>query len=236
MLTTIGDHAFRGCAKFREIYLPANLKNIGRYAFANTGLKTLTNYSLEPQAIEANVFSGVDLSKCILFVHKGYKEKYRNAEVWKNFGQILELDERPDMTGVNRIGDFYYDLHEDMTATLVKHEINANHIGSITIPASVSFTNYGFDYTYTVNKIEDAAFKDCTNLTSVELPNTLDTIPEQAFSFCDALTKVTIISFPDKAAVIFYKINLRFCRIIVYISSRFFTISKTSPNMVELIS
>ena len=191
-LETIGESAFNNCKKLSDIKLPVNLKTIGEQAFANTGLRTVTNYSTTPQAIDASVFWGVNLSRCILFVPKGCTEKYQNAEVWKKFGQILEVGDRPEMTGVYRIGDLYYDLHEDMTATLVKHEINENHSGSLTIPASVSFEQYGFNYTYTVNKMEDEAFLFCTNLTSVELPITLEAIPDKAFSGCTGLTKVTL--------------------------------------------
>ena len=197
-LETIGEKAFWYCKKLQEIKLPANLKEIDEFAFANTGLKTVTNYSLTPQDIQANVFDGVNLKKCFLFVPKGCKEKYQNAKVWKEFGQILEVGDRPAITGVTRIGDLYYDLHEDMTATLVKHDINKNLSGSLSIPATVSFDNYGFTYTYTVNKMEDKAFKDCANLTSVEVPATIDSIPDYAFSYCTGLTKVTLPSSLSK--------------------------------------
>jgi len=198
MLESIGENAFYNCKKLKELVLPANLKTIDSFAFGYTGLQKVTNYSQTPQNIQANVFDGVKLSKCFLFVPKGCKEKYQNAKTWKEFGQILEVGDRPAITGVSRIGDLYYDLHEDMTATLVKHDINKNHSGSLTIPSTVSFDNYGFTYTYTVNKMEDEAFKDCANLTSVEVPATIDEIPASAFSGCSGLTKVTLPSSLSK--------------------------------------
>ena len=197
-LESIGEKAFLGCKNLKDIKLPFNLKSIGIFAFGGTGLETVTNYSTTPQEIQANVFDGVKLSNCILYVPKGSKEKYQKAAVWKDFGQILEVGERPSISGIWKIGDLYYKLNEDMTATLVKHDINKNHSGSHTIPSTVSFDNYGFTYTYTVNKMEDEAFKDCANLTSVEMPATIDEIPASAFSGCSGLTKVTLPSSLSK--------------------------------------
>ena len=181
VLNSIGDGAFRGCKNLKDIKLPVNLKQIGYYAFANTGLKTVTNYSTTPQEITASVFEGVNLSLCRLFVPKGCKDAYKNADVWKKFGQILEVGETPAVTGVIRYGDLYYDLHEDMTATLVKHEINKNHKGELTIPSTLSFTQYGYSYTYTVTAMEEKAFFNNTELTRVVLPNTMTEIPADAF-------------------------------------------------------
>lgn len=183
-VTTIGDYAFINCKKLKEIVLPTTLTSIGRYAFANTGLQVVTNRSLSPQLIEANVFDDLNLSKCILFVQKGYKEVYQNAPIWKNFGQILEEGDRPAIAETQKIGDLYYELHEDMTATVLKHDENDNISGALVIPSTVSINKYGFKYTYTVNKMEDEAFRYCTNLTSVELPMTFDEIPTSAFNSC----------------------------------------------------
>ena len=197
-VTTIGDYAFINCKKLKEIVLPTTLTSIGRYAFANTGLQVVTNRSLSPQLIEANVFDDLNLSKCILFVQKGYKEVYQNAPIWKNFGQILEEGDRPAIAETQKIGDLYYELHEDMTATVLKHDDNDNISGALVIPATVSINKYGFKYTFTVNKMENEAFRYCTNLTSVELPMTFDEIPTSAFLGCSGLTKVTIPSSISK--------------------------------------
>lgn len=193
-LVKIGSFAFKNCLALEKITLPRTLKEIGPWAFQGTGLKEVRTFSSTPQTIEASVFSGVNLLGCLLYVPKGCKEAYQNAPVWKKFGQILEEGERPSMEGVYRIGDLYYNLREDMTAMLIKHEINANHTGSLTIPASISFNNYGFNYTYTVNEMENDAFLDATGLTSVEWPATIDEIPTSTFARCSGLTKVTLPS------------------------------------------
>src|SRR5436190_15739971 len=44
----------------------------------------------------------------------------------------------------------------------------------------------------TVTSIGDFAFSNCTNLTSVTIPNSVISIGQQAFGNCTALTSVTI--------------------------------------------
>lgn len=206
-LVSIGERAFTNCPKLQVLALPANLQTIGEWAFSNTGLQTLTNYRATPQVINANVFYGVDLSKCILYVPKGCKEAYKNADVWKTFGYILEPGETPSeetpggetpeeepvetiATGTYQIGDLYYELHEDLSATLLARGSYQHLTGAMTVPASVTYGKY----TYTVNAMNEYTFSNCSKLTSVALPNTITAIPEGAFNQCTALLYVTFSS------------------------------------------
>ena len=198
-LTSIGEYAFSGCSKLENVNLPAKVSTIGQFAFANSGLKTLTVNWTTPLVIQANVFDGVNLSKCTLYVPVGSKEAYKNDAVWKKFGHILEIGETPNpeeevepiepiTTGQQQIGGLWYNLHEDLTATLLKHDDNENLTGAITIPASVT---YGA-YTYSVKEMQENVFYQCAELTDVTLPNTITEIPAEAFRYCTGLTKVTL--------------------------------------------
>ena len=198
-LTSIGIYAFAGCTKLENLTLPAKLTTIGDFAFSNSGLKTLTVNMTTPININANVFTGVDLSQCILYVPKGCKDAYKNANVWKKFGHILEIGEtltpdpeeetvEPIATGKQKIGDLWYDLHEDLTAKLLWHDDNKALTGAIKVPATVTFGKY----TYTVNEMDEGVFSKCSNITSVTLPNTITEISAEAFRYCTGLTKVTL--------------------------------------------
>ncbi|MBR5552033.1 MAG: leucine-rich repeat protein [Muribaculaceae bacterium] len=61
--------------------------------------------------------------------------------------------------------------------------------GSVKIPSSV--TN-SVGTTYSVTKIGDYAFRGCTGLTSITIPNTITSIGNYAFYGCTGLTSVTI--------------------------------------------
>lgn len=60
--------------------------------------------------------------------------------------------------------------------------------GDLTIPSTV--TNNGT--TYSVTSIGESAFRYCSGLTSVTIPNTVTSIGSSAFSYCSGLTSVTI--------------------------------------------
>lgn len=74
-----------------------------------------------------------------------------------------------------------------------------SYSGFITIPsiASVVVTNnYGESYTkhYVVTEVGENAFRDCTGLTGIVLPNSITKISKNAFYGCSGLTNVTIPS------------------------------------------
>jgi len=60
--------------------------------------------------------------------------------------------------------------------------------GDLTIPRKLIYEGK----TYTVIRIDDNAFKDCSGLTSVEIPNSVTEIGDYAFRYCSGLTSVEI--------------------------------------------
>ncbi len=77
-----------------------------------------------------------------------------------------------------------YELYAP-TATVVS---GGNYTGTIVIPSSVEYNSA----TYSVTSIEEAAFRGCTGLTSVTIPNSVTSIGIYAFDGCTGLTSVTI--------------------------------------------
>ena len=64
----------------------------------------------------------------------------------------------------------------------------SNLTGALTIPSSVTYNGT----TYTVTSIGNYAFRYCTGLTSVTIPNSVTSIGDGAFYYCIGLTSVTI--------------------------------------------
>ena len=60
--------------------------------------------------------------------------------------------------------------------------------GALVIPGSVTYSGA----VYNVTSIGESAFKDCTGLTSVTIPNSVTSIGNYAFHSCSGLTSITI--------------------------------------------
>lgn len=69
------------------------MTSIGNYAFSNcTGLTELVSLASIPPVCKAVVFENVDKSLCTLKVPKGSKDAYSQADQWKEFVNIEEVD------------------------------------------------------------------------------------------------------------------------------------------------
>lgn len=90
-VTTIADHAFAWCISLKQITLPVSITSIGEEAFTNCG--GLTSITVEwdvPLAVPENIFEEVPVENVILYVPTGTKAAYASADVWKDFGKIVE--------------------------------------------------------------------------------------------------------------------------------------------------
>lgn len=124
-LTSIGYLAFVNCSNLANVTLSSNITSIGSSAFSDCkSLKNLTiskdvtsikdirfNNDYEDLELESvyvawenpieagSFFNRIKISNCTLYVPKGTKEAYANADVWKDFGNIIEYD----ATGIDKV-------------------------------------------------------------------------------------------------------------------------------------
>ena len=91
-VTEIAPEAFyKSFQDIEVLELPASLKTVGDYAFADCSAKVIYAYMSEPFPLKDADFYSRPRSECKLYVPKGCAKKYRQAEIWKEF-DIEEMD------------------------------------------------------------------------------------------------------------------------------------------------
>lgn len=188
-VTSIGGHAFLNCVNLLEVTIPSTINDIGIYAFRScTSLKTFTSNIKNPSLIvDSNIFDFLP-STAKLIVPIGTKDRYKAADAWKEFKNIVEPDSDSGNCGANV--SYVYDrtTHtltisgsgdmwnlDDWTSYpwhMYRNEIQHVEIGS------------------GVTGIGSYAFFNCTSLISVTIPSSITSIRMHAFKGCSSLITV----------------------------------------------
>ena len=81
-------------------------------------------------------------------------------------------------------GGFYNKISDNTVAVTYKGDTWDNYsneyIGNVVIPTSVKYNGV----TYSVTSIGERAFRDCDSLTSIQIPNSVTSIVDDAFLDC----------------------------------------------------
>ena len=89
-----------------------------------------------------------------------------------------------------QVDELYYYLDKANNQALVTSMPKGKYKGNIVIPSSITHEAK----TYSVTHIGDQAFRDCTGLTSITIPNSVTSIGGFAFTGCSGLTSMIVES------------------------------------------
>ena len=99
-INKIAYQAFSDCSSLTKVEIPASVNSIESESFkACESLNEIYCYIKEPLTIEEDVFKGVNVGTCNLYVTAESIEQYKNSEVWKNF----LVKPIPNTTGKNNV-------------------------------------------------------------------------------------------------------------------------------------
>jgi len=206
-VTSIGGGAFGFCTELYYVAIPATVTTIGDQAFYYcSDLRYLDNFATNPQSINANVFDGVDKTKCTLYV-PDYAEANYNKPTWIEFSkETFESSGDFEGTSLSYSIDF-----ETGTMTITGTGLMPddsfydggsvqNQINKLVLPSGLTgIGKYNFAYlsALTFLKIPDdvvilklAAFRGCNVLETVEIPSSTAIIEDFVFSCCYSLKTV----------------------------------------------
>ena len=181
---SIGKYAFNGCSAALFVNLPSTLTSIDDYAFAGcSGVIEIRCQADIPPVIQENTFAGVD-KNTQLYVPIQSIEAYKEAEFWSEFTNVLPIIVYGTQFEVDGIR---YETVNDTEVQVIYND-SVPYAGVINIPDSVNF----YSAKLAVSGIYSEAFLNCTELTSVSIPETVKSLNYNAFKGCTGLTSVII--------------------------------------------
>ena len=196
-VTVIGEYAFGDCDSLTSVTIPDSVTVIGECAFGYCG--SLTNLTIGNGVTEIGKLAFSDCTSLKTVHYRGTKEQWENL-FWY-FGMYVYDDIRSiDATII-------YDNIESSSTPAQPNEAQAqsseglkigqltNYYLSVIGIGSCTDVNVVIPAKYEgkpVREILRGAFKDCTSLISVTIPDSVYGIGTSAFAGCTSLTSVTI--------------------------------------------
>ena len=179
-LTALPAGTFQKLKNLKKVILPNTLISIGGHAFAESGLQSI-EIPASVETIATAAFKGCTALTTVTF-EKG--------------SQLKTIE------GGYSSSSAYYGAFEGCTSlTSIEIPASAETIGENAFNRCKALTTVTFEKGSQLKTIEGGyydkttdcygAFSDCTSLTSIEIPASVETIGSTAFERCTALTTVT---------------------------------------------
>ena len=204
--TTIGNSAFEQCASLISIDIPANVETIGTAVF--WGCSSLTTVTFEKGSQLKTIGGGSSyygaFSYCtaLTSIEIPASVETIGASAFKGCSKLatvtFEKESQLKTIGGGYSGPNYYGVFSDCTAlTSIEipasvETIEAAAFKGCSSLATVTFENGSQLKTIGGGSYSSGAFSDCTALTSIEIPASVETIEAAAFKDCSSLTSIEI--------------------------------------------
>lgn len=229
-VTSIEEYAFADCTKLTNVTIPSQVETIKWYVFSGcTNLESVF-IPCSVTFISDHVFNGCSKLTHIRFNGSMSEWKTINkSEKWDDGTeeyQVLCNDGIIYKDGTTADEDVIYVLSDDNQSYIISR-VRASATNVI-IPS----THEGLPIT----QIGESAFSSCSNLMSVDIPDSITSIGDSAFYNCRSLTSIVI---PDSVTSIggltFYSCGLRSVKIgdnVTSIGGRAFESCRSLKNVV----
>lgn len=204
-VTIIGDNAFFSCYGLQRVTIGKSITSIGDGAFWScSGMKDIFCFIKNPESVTFKSdedgdyynFEGINKSTCVLHVPYGTANRYRYANHWSEFTNIVEMEEAFEPiefadAAVEQICLANWDTNNDGFFT----EAEAAAVSDIGTVFKSNTTIVSFNelqYFTGLTTIPANAFYYCTNLKRIHIPDNVTNISYSAFMGCSKLTDLIL--------------------------------------------
>lgn len=184
-VTDINYCTFGECYSLPSITIPGSVTWIAQNAFSGcASLASITCQATTPPiCVDSSCFPSTAYSNATLKVPSASLNDYKQTDIWDRFTNIVGQSYDFEANGI------YYIITGPNTASVTYRDTDFNsYSGNVNIPSTVTHNGT----TYTVTAIGRSAFRICSGLTAVSIPNTVTMIDYAAFYNCTSLTTVNI--------------------------------------------
>ena len=174
---SIGASAFRGCSALEKFVVGSAITRIGSSAFY--GCSSLSRVYIPESVTTIGTEAFYGCTSASIYCEAASQPDGWD-ETWNNNGGTVSM-------GNAISGDWLY-----VITNSTEHNVFVGYLGNggaVTIPGNVTIGSTE----YTVTGIGDNAFRSCSGLTSISIPNTITTIGNSAFRGCNSLESITLL-------------------------------------------
>ena len=200
--TTIGNSAFEQCASLISIDIPANVETIGTAVFWGcSSLATVTfenGSQLKTIGGDSSYYGAFSYCTALTSIEIPASVETIEAAAFKGCSSLATVTfENGSQLKTIGGGSSYYGAFSDCTAlTSIEipasvETIKASAFKGCSSLATVTFENGSQLKTIEGGYPSSGTFADCTALTSIEIPASVETIEAAAFKGCSSLATVT---------------------------------------------
>lgn len=179
-VTRIGDRAFRSCNKLNEVTIPPTVTSIGKQAFSDSWLKSITIPSTV-NTIEESAFNTCNKLSSIII-----SEGVSDIKPYAFYSCGLKEVTIPGSVKTIKSSTFAFSLN--LTQVNIEEGVTRIETSAFWNCISLDSVNIPFGVTY----IGELSFSDCSSLRTIVIPSSVDTIGSYAFGDCNNLINLTI--------------------------------------------